>query len=488
MKNKLNRILSLVMALVMLCTVLPVSAAAAESDFVLDGTTLVRYQGTDRHVTVPDGVTTIGENAFLYCDSAVSINLSNSVTSIEKYAFQGCWYLTDIAIPDSVTSIGDCAFQRCDRLVNVVLPNGLTTISVGMFMQSSTLANVFIPASVTAIEHHAFNIRTNIFNKRDKEQWNIYYGGTEAQWNAIDIGADNPDLSSAVVHYNSTADQVLEIISKSQADGDKAYADGLAAYEARLKAEAEAKAARQLELKNQPQLFSDVPHDAWYFEAVNTMAENGMLMGDGTGKFNPDAPITMGEFAVLLLRIYGLKVQPHVTHRYRHEDRLCYGDTHWACDAITTCNIPRNIYNNIEGRYYNPRYLFQGTLCQDANDPMNRGETLAWLASMAEFMPEYNYSFQTQVSEKVWTKGDIPDWDVVETGGIQSVNDNYGSKHCWSQYKILQAYNLDIAHGDVDGTCNPLANITRAEVCQLLYNMGITTPGCVTYWTDRGYE
>jgi hypothetical protein len=61
-------------------------------------------------VTVPDGVTSIGDYAFFDCTSLSSVTIPNSVTSIGWYAFCDCTSLTSVTIPDSVTSIGPSAF------------------------------------------------------------------------------------------------------------------------------------------------------------------------------------------------------------------------------------------------------------------------------------------------------------------------------------------------------------------------------------------
>ena len=63
-----------------------------------------------KDLTIPDGVTSIGDYAFNYCYSLTSVVIPDSVTSIGKYAFC-CTKMTSITIPDSVTSIGDYAFQ-----------------------------------------------------------------------------------------------------------------------------------------------------------------------------------------------------------------------------------------------------------------------------------------------------------------------------------------------------------------------------------------
>ena len=66
-------------------------------------------------VIIPDGVVTIGDNAFDGCESLKEITIPDSVVRIGSYAFYGCDSLKEIAIPDSVTEIGEYAFE-CDFL------------------------------------------------------------------------------------------------------------------------------------------------------------------------------------------------------------------------------------------------------------------------------------------------------------------------------------------------------------------------------------
>ena len=68
-------------------------------------------------VTVPDGVTSIGENAFSGCSGLTSLMIPDGVTSIGSYAFSGCSGLTNLTIPDSVTSIGGWAFSGCNPML-----------------------------------------------------------------------------------------------------------------------------------------------------------------------------------------------------------------------------------------------------------------------------------------------------------------------------------------------------------------------------------
>jgi len=76
----------------------------------IDGKRLVLYFGSEKNVTIPNGVTTIGAGAFS-ARQLTSVAIPDSVTTIESVAFKGNQF-TAIIIPDSVTTIGDRAFEE----------------------------------------------------------------------------------------------------------------------------------------------------------------------------------------------------------------------------------------------------------------------------------------------------------------------------------------------------------------------------------------
>ena len=91
-----------------------------------DGKTLI--EGVNGDVTIPDGVTSIGDEAFAWCSGLTSVTIPNSVTSIGDMAFAYCSGLTSVTIPDSVTRIGDGAFEGCSGLTSVTIGSGVTSI------------------------------------------------------------------------------------------------------------------------------------------------------------------------------------------------------------------------------------------------------------------------------------------------------------------------------------------------------------------------
>lgn len=198
------------------------------------------------------------------------------------------------------------------------------------------------------------------------------------------------------------------------------------------------------------QVFDDVSPDAWYYEAVNAMGQSGLLAGYSDGLFHPDDPITYGQFATILCRITGISAD--------HSRYIGHTSTHWAAGAI----------DNICGK---TSIFSRG--CGDADVQLWRGEALESMACLAAQMPKYNYNSKTQVTEKIWILDDIPD--------ANAIMDWNHDVHVWSKSLVLRAYNLGITTGvDAAGTCNPTGTMTRAQLCQMLYNMGISEPNSVT--------
>ena len=107
-------------------------------------------------MTIPDSVTRIGNGAFSNCTYLNSVTIPNSVTSIGEVAFYGCRSLTSVTIPDSVTSIDRFTFYNCTSLTSVTIPDSVTSIGDDAFENCSSLNRVTIPDGVTSIGSSAF--------------------------------------------------------------------------------------------------------------------------------------------------------------------------------------------------------------------------------------------------------------------------------------------------------------------------------------------
>ncbi|MBQ8227301.1 MAG: leucine-rich repeat protein, partial [Bacteroidaceae bacterium] len=111
-----------------------------------------------KNTIIPNGVTSIGDDAFSGCSGLTSITIPDGVTSIGRNAFYGCSGLTSITIPDGLTSIGEGAFGFCSSLTSITLPDGLTSIGGGAFSLCRGLTSITIPDGVTSIGNSAFCI------------------------------------------------------------------------------------------------------------------------------------------------------------------------------------------------------------------------------------------------------------------------------------------------------------------------------------------
>ena len=108
-------------------------------------------------VTIPEGVTFIGDAAFFGCSSLSSVTIPNSVTTIDVAAFGECRNLTSVILGNQLTTIGNEAFKQCSSLTSITIPNSVTSIGSWAFYNCSRLLSVTIPNCVTTIGENAFN-------------------------------------------------------------------------------------------------------------------------------------------------------------------------------------------------------------------------------------------------------------------------------------------------------------------------------------------
>ena len=107
-------------------------------------------------LTIDDAAISIGSWAFAQCYSLSSLSLGKKITTIGDHAFDDCRALTSVTIPQSVTSIGQKAFNSCISLTTLSLGENIKTIGDSAFYYCIDLESVTIPQSVTSIGNDAF--------------------------------------------------------------------------------------------------------------------------------------------------------------------------------------------------------------------------------------------------------------------------------------------------------------------------------------------
>ena len=177
--NKISKILSLLLALIMAFSCFGICAFAAgesyltlsyngESFFVSKcvasasgeinvpstHTATVRTENGMETVTAP--VTAIGANAFKDAERVSKVTIPASVTSIGASAFENCASLGTIVFEGTDCTIGTAAFRYCSTLKTINLPSNLKSIPIEAFANCSALSKIDIPASVTSIGKEAF--------------------------------------------------------------------------------------------------------------------------------------------------------------------------------------------------------------------------------------------------------------------------------------------------------------------------------------------
>ena len=189
------------------------SRGADADGFEIENGVLKKYTGTATEVVIPEGVTSIGDYAFIGCSSLTEVVIPERVTSIGDYAFADCSSLSGMTlpkglisigyeafcgcsrleyikveegnavfdsrgncnavietesnmlirgckntiIPEDVTGIGKQAFCRCTSLTGIVIPEGVTGIGSGAFYECTNLEEINIPEGVAVIEANTFN-------------------------------------------------------------------------------------------------------------------------------------------------------------------------------------------------------------------------------------------------------------------------------------------------------------------------------------------
>ena len=220
-----KRLISLLVAVCMMITMLPLSAVTAfaadtssspkhkinvgdyEYTYTVNGgnATITDFDGpTDGHfydIDIPGTlgghtVTAIGDWAFDSSDYLTGVTIPQSVTSIGKSAFYRCYALTTLSLGENIEKIGSYAFAECRHLTNVTIPEKVETIEPYTFGWCLDLKYITLPAGLTSFKDRLVSCPAG-FTKQSPKNGAIYYNNDKT---AAERLRDNPDDQSESYH------------------------------------------------------------------------------------------------------------------------------------------------------------------------------------------------------------------------------------------------------------------------------------------------
>jgi len=217
-----------------------ITSFVAESGVTQIGGWALAHCGNLKSVQLPEGLERLLYSSFRYCTGLTSVTLPQSLTSMEGYVFRNSG-LNRVQIPAAVTVVGADAFGCSPNLVEIAvdagnpnysakdgvlfnkdqttlleypagktgiyhIPDSVTEISIRAFDSCAGMSAVCIPTSVTRIWEYAFD--------RDSASLkDVYYAGSEADWQAVSIDEGNDALLNAIMHYNATGPEAEFVAS-----------------------------------------------------------------------------------------------------------------------------------------------------------------------------------------------------------------------------------------------------------------------------------
>ena len=172
-------------------------------------------RNTLTEVTLPNTADEIGYQAFFNCSNLTKVIIPEGVRKIGQAAFYGCSQLTSITIPSTIKNM-DAAFPSNPKLSQVTLTNGIYRISSSAFKDCTGLTEIKVPTSVYEICSDAFNGCTgltsvtlekgiNIINRnafKDCTELNdVKYNGYKTDWEKVRVNNAGNDTLTSKVRY-----------------------------------------------------------------------------------------------------------------------------------------------------------------------------------------------------------------------------------------------------------------------------------------------
>ncbi|MCR5208065.1 MAG: leucine-rich repeat domain-containing protein [Eubacterium sp.] len=165
-----------------------------------------------KSIVFDDSSCVIYPNAFNDCVRLTDADLGKNVT-LNTYAFSYCTALKSIEIPGVNETIPENVLYSCTALENVKMNEGTKTIDEDAFNECTAVKVVEIPKSLVTVSDYAF--------RKCELLSDVYYKGSQEEWNKITFGRRNEYLTEAKIHYNSPAPGFDACKGKHKWDGGK---------------------------------------------------------------------------------------------------------------------------------------------------------------------------------------------------------------------------------------------------------------------------
>ncbi len=164
------------------------------------------------NVTLRNGTVGIADKAFVGCNVLESIVLPASMRSIGAFAFSGCSNLSSVTLSSGLERIGNSAFAECRLLRSIELPSSLRSIGTDAFSYCRSLKSIEIPEGITELGENVFYYCYNLqsitipHSVTQIREWALYnctnlltitYAGTRDEWEALDKAAHWNDLTGS---------------------------------------------------------------------------------------------------------------------------------------------------------------------------------------------------------------------------------------------------------------------------------------------------
>lgn len=274
-------------------------------------------------LTLPESLTALGDYAFFSCSGLQKLTLPAGLTAFGNYAFYDCTALSDVTFPEGLASIGGYAFFRCSALTELALPDSLTSILPGAFSDCTGLETLSFPANLTSIGGYAFyhctglksvtlpaslaSVETNAFSGCTGLKQVIAWGD-HTYLNTVDYDASSEDLSIAVQDKDllGPAKQTV-VYGKRNSDlpATKPLRDGVSGPAETAWMLLHTYAGSYGYAFYALDAFSDVKSGSYYELPVAWAYGTGVTGGTGAGKFSPNATCTRAQVVSFLWNAFG---------------------------------------------------------------------------------------------------------------------------------------------------------------------------------------